>query len=197
MNLVLILLVLAWLVPAPLLAQGVTQPGAGQALPNLDRFHDFVHVAILSPTPYVLALGGGVLDELGKFPEEWTGGKGFGKRYLARRGMGFASDAIGHSVGAVIHHRVHYDHCSCGGWARVTHAMGRAFVSLKDDGGSAPNYSLWIAKFGAAGLANTWYPPSYTASDIIREGGVGIVASGGLNVLNEFAPDLLRLVGMR
>jgi hypothetical protein len=74
--------------------------------------------------------------------------------------------------------------------------MGRAFVSRKEDGGRAPNYSLWIAKYGAAGLANAWYPPSYTMGDIVREGGVGILVSGGLNVLNEFSPDLLRLVGI-
>lgn len=186
-----ILVVLAWLAPAP----GVAQV-APQRPPDLDRFRDFVHVAILSPTPYVLALGGGVLDELGEFPEDWTDGHAFSKRYLARQGMGLASDAIGHSVGAILHHRVRYDACRCRGWSRVRHAMGRAFVSLKEGGGSSPNYSLWVAKYSAAGLANTWYPPSYTTRDIIREGGVGIVISGALNVLNEFSPDLLRLVGI-
>ena len=187
-----VLVALAWLAPAPLFAQGTAQPA-----PDFDRFHDFVHVSILSPTPYLLALGGGVLDELGKFPEDWTDGHAFAKRYLARRGMGFASDAIGHSVGAILHHHVRYDACTCGGWSRVKHAMGRAFVSRRDDGGSAPNYSLWSAKFGAAGLANTWYPPSYTTSDIVREGGVGIVISGGLNVLKEFSPDLLGFIGIK
>ena len=188
---VVVLVVVAWLAPTPVFAQGATQ-----RTPDLDRFRDFVHVAILSPTPYVLALGGGVLDELGGFPEDWTDNHAFTKRYLARQGMGFASDAIGHSAGAMIHHRVRYDACTCDGWLRVRHAMGRAFVSLKEGGGSAPNYSLWIAKYSAAGLANTWYPPSYTTSDIIREGGVGIVIAGALNVLNEFSPDLLRLVGI-
>jgi len=30
--------------------------------------------------------------------------------------------------------------------------------------------SVFIAKFGAAGLANAWYPPSYTGVDMVREG---------------------------
>ena len=30
--------------------------------------------------------------------------------------------------------------------------------------------SLFIAKFAAAGLADAWYPPSYTGSDGVREG---------------------------
>jgi hypothetical protein len=79
----------------------------------------------------------------------------------------------------------------------VKHAVGRAFVSVHENGRSAPNYSLWIAKFGAAGLANTWYPPSYTQSDIMREGSLGIVIAGGLNILNEFSAELMKLVPFR
>jgi hypothetical protein len=180
------------LFPVSVFAQSAAAPG-----PPSDRFQDFLDAALLTPTPYVLAAGGGVLDELGSFPEEWSGGSGFTRRYLARQGMGFASDSIGHSLAAVIHHHVVYDPCTCKGFARVRHAMGRAFVSKKDSGGSAPNYSLWFAKFSAAGLANTWYPDSYQRNDIIREGAVGIVVAGGLNVLREFSPELLRVVHIR
>jgi hypothetical protein len=187
-----LLAALLLLAPAPILAQTAAQPE-----PDLDRFHYFVQVAILSPSPYALSLASAVLDELGNFPEEWNDDKPFVKRYFARQGMSLTSDAVGHSVAALIHHRVRYDMCTCAGWSRVRHAVGRAFVSRKEGGGSAPNYSLWIAKYSAAGLANTWYPASYTASDIIREGAFGIVGSGGLNVLKEFSPELLRMVGIK
>jgi hypothetical protein len=100
-------------------------------------------------------------------------------------------------VAAAIHHRVRYDACRCRGFARVKHAMGRAFVSVHENGSAAPNYSLWIAKYSSAGLAKTWYPPSYTRTDIIREGSVGIVISGGLNILNEFSPELMKLIPFR
>lgn len=187
--------------PAPAVAQAPAAPAAatGQAAAQTpsDRFQDFLDAAVLSPTPYLLSLGGAILDQFGKFPEEWTGGRGFGKRYLARQGMSLTSDAVGHSVAAVIHHRVIYDPCTCKGFARVKHAMGRAFVSRTDSGGSSPNYSLWIAKFSAAGLANTWYPDSYQKGDIIREGGVGIAVSGGLNILKEFSPELLRIAHIK
>jgi hypothetical protein len=71
--------------------------------------------------------------------------------------------------------------------------MKRTLVSVRDGGGAAPNYSLWVAKFSAAGLANAWYPDSYQRDDIVREGFVGIAVAGGLNVLREFAPELLKL----
>jgi hypothetical protein len=161
--------------------------------PSTDRFRDFINAAILSPTPYVLATGGGLIDQLSNMPEEWRGGGALTKQTVARLGSGFTSDAIGHSVAAIIRHRVRYDPCSCGGFARVGHAMKRAFVSMTDRGGTAPNYSLWAGKFAAAGLANAWYPTSYQADDILREGSVGIVVSGGLNILKEFSPELMRL----
>jgi hypothetical protein len=183
--------ILVCLLPAPLFAQ-ISTPSE----PDLDRFHYFVTVAVLSPSPYALSLAGAVLDEIGDFPEDWTDGHPFVKRYLARQGMSLASDAIGHSLGALIGHRVRYDMCACSGFSRVRHGMARAFVSRTTNGSSAPNYSLWVAKFSAAGLANTWYPASYTASDIVREGAVGIMVSGGLNVLKEFSPELLRMVGI-
>lgn len=163
-----------------------------------DRFDDFVHAAVLSPGPYALAFGGGVLDQLGHMPKEWTGSGGFAKRTLARVGSGFASDAIGHSTAALLGHRVHYEPCGCaGGWPRTKHALARGFVTRDDQGSTVVHSSLFVAKFGAAGLANAWYPKSYTRSDIVREGIVGIGANAALNIAREFAPELMRLIPFR
>jgi hypothetical protein len=161
--------------------------------PGADRFDQFIGVGIVSQTPTALAIGAGIIDQWSSFPEEWNGADGFWKRTLARRGAALASDGIGHAAAALLHHRVVYDPCACRGFARAGHAMKRAFVSRRDDGGSAPNYSLWIGKYSSAGLANAWYPPSYQADDIVREGALGIVIAGGLNVLREFTPELMRL----
>jgi len=186
--------VFAQTTPAPAIAP---QSAAG-ANPRTGRFQDFLDRAILSPGPYVLALGGGIIDEISSMPEEWTGSSGFAKRNLARVGSGLASDAIGHSVAAVLGHRVAYEPCSCaGGWPRTRHALGRGFVTRDDDGHSVAHASLFIAKFGAAGVANAWYPPSYTGSDVVREGFVGIGVNAALNIAREFAPELLRLVPFR
>ena len=96
----LLLIALLILAPTTVFAQteapaSVLQPTSG-ANPPTDRFQDFLDRAVLSPGPYVLALGGGIIDEISGMPEEWTGSSGFAKRNLARVGSGFASDAIGH-----------------------------------------------------------------------------------------------------
>jgi hypothetical protein len=182
-----LLAVFSLLILSPALARGQHPDARG------DRFQGFIDAAIRSPTPLVLGVAGGVIDQLSDFPEEWGGAGVVGTRTAARLGSGLASDAIGHSVAALIHHRVPYDPCQCRGFARVGHAMKRTLVSVRDGGGAAPNYSLWVAKFSAAGLANAWYPDSYQRDDIVREGFVGIAVAGGLNVLREFAPELLKL----
>jgi hypothetical protein len=196
-----LLVVLLILAPTATFAQTALavgpQPSSGATLPP-SRLDDFLGRAILSPGPYVLAIGGAVIDEMSNMPEEWTGSDGFTKRTGARLGSGLASDAIGHSVAAVLHHRVAYDPCSCvGGWPRTRHAIGRGFVTRHDEGHRVVHLSLFAAKFGAAGVATAWYPDSYTGSDVVREGFLGIGVNAALNIAREFAPELKRLLPFR
>jgi hypothetical protein len=178
--------------PLPALAQSNAPPPPG------DRLGDFVRASILSPGPYVLDLGAALVDEVAAFPPEWEGDdKAFAKRFGTRVAGGFASDVIGHATGALLHHRVLYEPCGCrGGMRRIGHALGRGFVTRHDDGRVVFHASIFAAKFGAAGLGNTWYPKSYTGSDIVREGFAGVGANAALNILREFGPDLLRAVGL-
>jgi hypothetical protein len=160
------------------------------------RMEAFWRSAVLSPGPYILDLGAAVLDEAFNFPEEWTGGGAFGQRLLARVGSGFSSDAIGHSVGALLHHRVLYEPCGCaGGWRRTWHALGRGFVTRDETGGLVPHVSLFIAKGATAGIQTAWYPDSYDGPEMAREFSFGIGVNALLNIGREFAPELLRLVG--
>jgi hypothetical protein len=166
--------------------------------PATNRLRDFGQMAVASPEPYVLAVGGSVIDQIGDFPGEWSGSDGFGKRTLARMATGFASDAIGHGMAAVLNHRVRYERCICSGiWNRTTHALAWGFVTRHDNGEMVMHSSVFVAKFAAAGLANAWYPSSYSGNDVAREGAVGIGINALLNVAREFTPELGRLVGIR
>jgi hypothetical protein len=168
---------------------------SGVPAPPDDRFGDFVRASILSPGPFVLDLGAAIIDDWSKFPPEWEEeDHAFAKRFGARVAGGFASDVIGHSVGAMLHHRVLYEPCGCsGGWRRTKHAIGRGFVTRHDSGPVVFHASIFAAKFGAAGVAYAWYPQSYTGSDFLREGFAGVGANAALNVLREFGPDLLNI----
>lgn len=145
----------------------------------------------------MLDLGAAVFDQAADFPEEWDGDVAIGQRVLARVGSGLASDVIGHSAAAVLH-RIQYEACACsGGLRRTGYALSRGFLTRHENGRQVVNASLFIAKFGAAGVSNAWYPKSYTAGDARRDGGLGVGVSAMLNVAREFAPELKRLVGIR
>jgi hypothetical protein len=159
------------------------------------RFRDFIKASVVSPLFYLQVVGAGLIDEVGGFPKEWTGSEGFKDRTLVRLAQGFVAEGVGHGVAAVLNHRVQYDACQCrGGLGRTKHAVGRAFVSVTDYGGRGPNVSLWIAKYGSAAIADPWYPASYRQKDVLIQGSVALAIAAGLNVVKEFAPELLRLV---
>jgi hypothetical protein len=185
--------ILVLLFPSIAFAQNKIPP------PPDHRLHDFVYAAILSPGPYALDLGAAIIDDWSKFPSEWEqADHPFGRRYAARLGFGFASDVLGHTTGALLHQRVMYEPCGCRGkWARTKHAVRRGFVTRHDSGRVVFHVSIFVAKFGAATVANAWYPDSYTVGDVVREGFAGVGANAGLNILREFGPDLERMVGMR
>jgi hypothetical protein len=190
MNLLRLVLVLGALGPAVASAQ-IPEP------PH-DRFQDFIELSLTTPGPHVLHLGAALLDQLGNYPEEWQGSSGFPKRLAGRYGFGFTSDAVGHSAAALFHHRVRYEPCSCaGGWRRTFHALGRGFVTRHDEGHLTLHTSIFIAKFSAAGIANAWYPASYTGGDMLREGVLGVGINAALNIAREFGPELMRLVPFR
>lgn len=186
------------LLPGHLLAQAPASPqapGGGAADGRLDVFW---RTAVLSPAPYALDVAGAVVNEMARFPEEWTGRKGFGQRMLARAGSGLLSSAVDHGVAAVLKHRVQYEPCTCsGGWMRTRHAFGRGFTTRTDAGGLAPHLSLFVAKAATARMQASWYPESYRARDMTRSAVLGVGVSAGLNIVREFAPELKRLVRIR
>lgn len=184
-------------IAAALPAAQTTPQAVAPAAPS-GRVQDFVDLAILSPTPYIVAVGYGVTDQVVEYPVEWTGNKGFGQRTLARVAHGLASDAITHSLAAALHHNVRYEPCICNGaWKRTTHALGWGFATRHENGEMVMHTSLFAAKFAAAGLANAWYPASYTGADVLREGVIGIGVNALVNVTREYAPELKRLIGIR
>jgi hypothetical protein len=155
--------------------------------PN-ESFREFVSDTIVSPYPYFYAAAGGTLDQLTRFPGEWKGSTGFAKRLTARVGEGFVADSVAHATAALAHQRIDYDPCTCTGTAsRTKHALSRAFVAVRNDGRPVPNWPLWVSKYSSAGVANAWYPESYTRRDAIMQASSAVAISAGLNVLREFA----------
>jgi hypothetical protein len=53
-----------------------------------------------------------------------------------------------------------------------------------------PAYSRFLGTFGMPFLAQTWHPGGFNAPDALRSGAVGIGIGMGMNIAQEFWPDL-------
>jgi hypothetical protein len=152
-----------------------------------DKFAEFLDHTVRSPLFYLQVGGSGLLDEMGGFPDEWSGSSGFGRRNAARLEQLFAAGAIGHGVAAALGHQVTYDLCSCrGALPRTWHAVARVFTSVRDDGRVTANVSRLVAAYSSSAIADFWYPASYTRSDIFWQATTSLGTAAGLNALREF-----------
>jgi hypothetical protein len=56
-----------------------------------------------------------------------------------------------------------------------------------------PAYSEFLGDYGAAAASRMWWPPNYhKGSSIFYAGSATVLVDAGINVFNEFKPDLKR-----
>jgi hypothetical protein len=171
------------------------QPPEAAAAPY-NRFHEFIHNTIKSPAFHVEAFGAALIDQANGFPKEWdSGGQPFLKRNAARFGQAFTASIIEASAAEAMHYHVGYERCGCSGaMRRFSHAVVHTFVVRHVDGHIVLNTPFLMSRYGSAAVANAWYPESYKVADVMSQGTFSLGSAVGLNVLDEFAPDILHLV---
>ncbi len=176
--------------PGPLAPRGLKAP-----LNAYDRFHEFIHNTIKSPAFHVEAFGAALIDQTGHFPKEWDSeDDAFLKRNAARFGQAFVAGVIEASAAEVVHYHVGYERCGCsGGLKRLGHVVVHTFVVRHVDGHIVPNTPFLASRYASAALAKAWYPDSYTGKDVVLQGTASLGTAVGLNLLDEFGPDLLHL----
>jgi hypothetical protein len=58
-----------------------------------------------------------------------------------------------------------------------------------------PAVSFFVAAYGSAFIANTWYPPSKsTTRHALEQGSSKLLSTTGLHLLHEFWPDIKRIL---
>lgn len=173
------------------------QPGT--VAPDYDRFHEFIQNTIKSPAWHIEAFGAGVIDQASKFPKEWDAESDpFLRRNVARFGQAFTASVIEAGAAEAMHYHVGYERCACtGAGRRFGHAIVHTFIVRHVDGHYVLNTPFLVSRYAAATIANAWYPESYTTSTVIGQGTASLGTAVGLNILDEFGPDVLHLFGAR
>jgi hypothetical protein len=79
-------------------------------------------------------------------------------------------------------------------WVRTRHAIVSTFVAPTASGRRIPAFSHFAGAYGAAFIANTWYPDRQAnATDAARRGSISFGVGIGLNLLREFMPHFNKI----
>lgn len=140
---------------------------------------------------------GAALGQANDEPPEWgQGASGFGTRLASGYGRLVIYRTLRFSIAALDHEDPRFipSH-ETGFWRRFRSAsVGYIFVST-DRGTRIPAYSRFAGVYGAAFIANAWYPESRAnAGHALMRGSTALTAGYAWHIFREFWPDIKRAI---
>lgn len=152
---------------------------------------------LVDPLTFVWSAAGAGIGQWRDSPPEWgQGAAGLARRFAASEAYKFTQNslALGFDTGLGLDPRFHPSHDS-GIWPRVRSAVGQTFFAYKDSGGRMFNYSEVCSSYGAAFIANSWFPAHANGGmNALERGTIGLGLNTASNVAKEFWPDIKRKV---
>jgi hypothetical protein len=155
-----------------------------------DRFRIYTQTVVRPYTFVGPALGAGI-GQWEDSPPEWgQGAKGYGRRFASGVSRHMIAETIRFGVAAADGEDPRYHRSDDSGvWDRTKHALVETFTSETASGKRIPAYSRFAGIYGAAFIANTWYPDSHaTAGWALRRGSTALASSVGFHLFEEFLP---------
>ncbi|HEY0785533.1 MAG TPA: hypothetical protein VGD62_06650 [Acidobacteriaceae bacterium] len=180
---------------------GIVEPG--ERVPELtvkDKFLFPLHETLrpVALLPMAVSGGWGVLENTD--PKYGTNSEGFGERVgaaaLRQASTRFFSDGL---LPVLFHEDPRYYRKAYGSYReRGYYAIERVAVDQRDSGGRGINFADILGRGMAAALTQTYYPErSINGSVVLRTWGVSLAGDAGVNLFQEFWPDIKRKVFTR
>jgi Carboxypeptidase regulatory-like domain len=141
-----------------------------------------------------VGVAAGIEQANNSFAGYGQGASGYGKRYAAKFVDGRTSDLLTHAVFPTLFHQdPRYYYQGTGSFkSRLMHAVGSAFVTRSDSGGTEPNYSYFLGDVSSAALSNLYYPEANRGAHLMfTNAAVGLAGRVGGNIIREFVSKRL------
>jgi hypothetical protein len=138
---------------------------------------------------------GASFDQLRDRPGKWGEGWGpFAGRYGSHLAQYTVQRSIMFPVQAIDHEDTRYFRSTRTSYkGRIGDAFLHTIWRHNDSGGMMPAYSEFLGDYGAAAVSRIWWPAQYhTGSAIFIAGSDTILVDAGINVFQEFKPDIKR-----
>ncbi len=158
------------------------------------RFHDYLRLTF-GPAGFTGPLLGAAWDQALNQPPEWRQGfAGYGRRLASDYARSVIGNTIRFGVGSLDGEDPRYRPSSARAiWPRARHAIVRTFVYRGPREHSRIALSALAGAYGAAFIANAWYPgPDANVPYALLRGTTAMLSSVGFNLLREFWPRFRR-----
>jgi hypothetical protein len=171
-------------------------PLQARSLTLNERLRIYRH-SIFNPDSALGPAFGAAVGQANNEPPEWgQGASGYGTRLASGYGRLVINRTIRFGVAALDHEdpRFHYSN-EAGFWRRFRYASVHYVMANTDDGGLMPAYSRFAGAYGAAFIANAWYPESRAnTGHALMRGSTALAAAYAWNVFREFWPDMKKAI---
>jgi hypothetical protein len=161
-----------------------------------ERFRIYRH-SIFNPDSAFAPAFGAAVGQANNEPPEWgQGASGYGTRLASGYGRLVISRTIRFGVAALDHEDPRFRYSDeAGFWRRFRYASVHYVMARTDDGGQMPAYSRFAGTYGAAFIANAWYPESRAnTGHALMRGSTALAAGYAWNVFREFWPDIKKAI---
>ena len=149
--------------------------------------------SIVNPASLAAPAIGAAINQARDEPPEWgQGAAAFGDRFASGYGEMLLNRTIRFGVAAMDHEDPRFYHSNeTGFWRRFRSAALQTVVVRTDSGRRIPALSRFAGAYGAAFIANEWYPPNRsTPGHALKMGSIAMSTTTGWNVFREFWPDI-------
>jgi hypothetical protein len=193
-----------------LLAPAETSPGLLPDAPDRPPFEarrmtlgerfQLYRRSITNPDAALSPAFGAALAQASNQPPEWgQGASGFGTRLASGYGRLVISRTIRFGVAALDHEDPRFNPSNERGFLRRFRKSSVDYVMPHTDRGSRiPAFSRFAGAYGAAFLANAWYPESRAnAGHALIRGSTSLAANYAWHVFREFWPDIKKAIRHR
>lgn len=171
-------------------------PLEARGLTFSERLRIYRH-SLFNPDSALAPAFGAALAQASNEPPEWgQGASGYGTRLASGYGRMVISRSIRFGVAALDHEDPRFTYSNeAGFWRRFRYASVSFVWARTDTGGQMPAFSRFAGAYGAAFIANSWYPESRANSGhAIMRGSTALAAGYAWNVFREFWPDIKKAI---
>jgi hypothetical protein len=164
-----------------------------------ERLRIYRH-SVFNPDSALAPAFGAALAQANNEPPEWgQGANGFGTRLASGYGRLVINRSIRFGVAALDHEDPRFTYSNQAGfWRRFRYASVHYVMARTDEGGQMPAFSRFAGAYGAAFIANSWYPESRAnTGHALMRGSTALAAGYAWNVFREFWPDIKKAIQHR